>query len=76
MDPRTLLAPVALALGDVLTDLDQAERALFRVCAEERRRADANFSDAELNTLFAAWHALKAVTASLRARDPWKEKQL
>jgi methionine salvage enolase-phosphatase E1 len=68
-------AAEALALGDVIADLNVAERALFRVTAEERRRTDANFTQHELDALFAAHHAIKAVIGMLYTRDSWKEKK-
>ncbi len=73
-DTLTLAGTVALTIGDVLVDLTVAERALFRLVADERRRTDANFAQHELDALFAAHHAVKAVIGFLRARDPWKEK--
>lgn len=73
--PERAIAPEALAIGDVIEDLQVAERALFRVCADERRRQDANFPQHELDVLFSAWHGIKGLVGLLRARDPWKEKK-
>ena len=72
--PPEAIAPAALAIGDVIEDLEIAERSLFRVCAEERRRQDANFAGHELDVLFSAWHSLKGLIGMLRARDPWGDK--
>ncbi len=75
-DAVSVAAPVlALTITDVVEDLNVAERALFRLMADERRRGDANFAAHELDVLFAAHHAIKGLVGLLRARDPWKEEE-
>ena len=73
--PMKSPALVALAIGDVIEDLTLAERTLFRICAEEHRREQVQFTQHELDVIFAAWHAIKGCVGMLRARDPWKEKK-
>lgn len=74
-DTLKLGGAVALAIGDVIEDLTLAERTLFRICADEHRRSQVNFSQHELDVIFSAWHAVKGCVGMLRARDPWREKK-
>lgn len=72
----------ALEIGEMLADLNLAQSCLVRVI--ERGKAEVmigtkvgkaiRLSQVELDFVFSAFHAVRALTGALKQRDPWGKK--